>query len=117
MTTTRHPRLSSLIAAGAIAVAAMTALAPTANAQTEQQIKAGCDEANGTYQGQAYRDGNFYSSCCYHDYKGVQYCDFYTNGNYTQTVGPDRQTVPRGPVTGSTPPVAPPITNPPPAAR
>jgi hypothetical protein len=51
MITTRQSLLSSLIAAGVIAVGAMTALAPAANAdkpQTEGQIKAGCDQANGT---------------------------------------------------------------------
>ena len=114
MTTPRRSRRSSLIAAGVIAVTAMTALAPTANAQTEQQIKAGCDEANGTYS--TTQGGVRYSECCYRDWKGRPYCDTYINGSYTGTFPGEKQGPP-GPVTGSTPPVAPPITNPPPAAN
>jgi hypothetical protein len=118
MTTTRQSRLSSLVAAGVIAVGAMTALAPAAYAQTEQQIKAGCDEANGTYNSTGVTmNGHTYSVCCYNDYKGKRWCDSYQDGAYTMTqpaIG--KKLPPLGPGAGSTPPIAPPITNPPPGA-
>jgi hypothetical protein len=119
MTATRQSRLSSLVAAGVIAVGAMTALAPAADAQTEQQIKAGCDEANGTYYSTGVTmNGHTYSVCCYNDYKGKRWCDSYQDGGYTLTqpaIG--KKLPPLGPGPGSTPPIAPPITNPPPAAN
>jgi hypothetical protein len=113
MTTVGQSRLTSLVAAGVIAIGVMTALAPAANAQTEQQIKAGCDEANGTYSTTLGTER--YSECCYHDWKGRPYCDTYINGSYTGTFPGEKQGPP-GPVTGSTPPVAPPIGKAPPAA-
>ncbi len=119
MTTTRHSRLGSLIASGVVAVAAMTSLAPAANAQTEQQIKAGCDQASGTYEstGVVPDNGHTYSACCYNDYKGKRWCDSYTDGTYTMTNPATVKKPPPGPVTGSTPPVAPPISESPPAAN
>jgi hypothetical protein len=141
MTTTRQSRLGWSVPAGAIAVAAMIALAPAANAQSEQQIKSGCDEADGNYSTIIDTGANVrYSVCCYHDDKGHPYCDTYVNGSYTgtfagirrpgpptgQPVAPPSKTSPPpeapppvgpNPVTGNNPPVAPPITNGPPAAN
>jgi hypothetical protein len=121
MTTTRQSRLGSLIAAGAIAVGAMTALAPAANAdkpQTEGQIKAECGQANGNYYSSGVMpDGHTYSACCYNDYKGKRWCDSYQDGGYTTTLPATGKSLPPlGPGAGSTPPIAPPITNPPPGA-
>jgi hypothetical protein len=138
-------RLGPRVAAGVMAFGAMTALAPAANAdkpQTEGQIKAGCDQANGTYDSWIGTDGNRYSTCCYRDYKGQKYCDAYQNGSYIETTPwaqsppasgpatppannapiqtkppPGAAPPPPGPVTGGNPPVAPPITKGPPAAN
>jgi hypothetical protein len=117
MTTTRHRRLGSLIASGVVAVAAMTSLAPAANAQTEQQIKAGCKAAGGTYKTRIDEGGNT-STCCYKDYYGDRYCDIYLDGNYVGDYNPDKGAPPVGvkPPIDNPPVGAPPITNPPPAA-
>jgi hypothetical protein len=117
MTTTRQSRLGSLIAAGAITVGAMTALAPAANAQSEQQITAECNQASGTYSSYVTTLGNRYTTCCYKTFRGKLMCDLYKNGDYLSTYDPTLKQLPPGaPVTGSTPPVAPPITKGPPAA-
>jgi hypothetical protein len=85
MPTIPAPRtpLGSLIAAGVIAVAAMTALARSRVRKPKNKSSPAA----------------------------VRHCDTYIDDNYTQTFGPNRQTRPIEPVTGSTPPVAPPITN------
>jgi hypothetical protein len=107
-----------LAAAGTLltvpAVIILTALAPTANAQTEQQIKAGCKEAGGTYTTRVGSIGNF-STCCYKDYYGDRYCDIYIGGTYIET-DPEKAGQPPVSLPAKPPPVAPPITNPPPAA-
>ncbi len=107
-------KLARVAAAGALGVAAMTTLAPAANAQTEKQIQAGCDEAGGDYD--TYQDdlGNTVSWCCYRDSEGKAHCDMFKNGLYIRTE--DTRKIP--PVNG---PVKPPANNapigtPPPAA-
>jgi hypothetical protein len=123
MTTTRQSRISALIAAGVIAVAAMTvaamtALAPAANAQSEQQITAECNQASGAYSSYVTTLGNRYTTCCYKTFRGKLMCDLYKNGDYLSTYDPTLKKLPPGaPVTPSTPPVAPPITEGPPAAN
>ncbi|RDH78061.1 hypothetical protein DVS77_11920 [Mycolicibacterium moriokaense] len=78
-------RIASAIAAGAIAIgAAMTVALPVANAQTEQQIKAGCKEAGGTYGTQQTPLGQA-SSCRYKDINGDVLVDSYINGKYVAT--------------------------------
>jgi len=106
----------TLITAASIAISVLTATTAGAQQQTEQQIKAGCDEANGTYSTVPNPDAT-YSVCCYHDYKGRPYCDTYVNGSYTGTFPGEAKPPP--PVSG---PAAPPANNapiptkPPPAA-
>jgi hypothetical protein len=120
MTTTRHRRLSSLIAAGVTAVAAMTALAPAANAMSEQEIQHNCDQANGNYYTTGVApDGHTYSACCYHNTMTHQnLCMSYTDGEYSETdPAPDKVGPPPLGPRPVRPPVAPPITNPPPAAN
>lgn len=89
MTTTRHPRLSSLLAAGAISVAAMIALTPDASAdppQTDSQIQANCRDAGGTYNPPVVgSSGARYQSCCYKDAEGKYGCDYYQDGVYIGT--------------------------------
>lgn len=75
-----------LTVAGSIGAVVLTPPA-AADHQTEQQIKAGCKAANGTYSSQT-GGGVTISSCCYRDYKGVKYCDYYTNGDYAVTTAP-----------------------------
>jgi hypothetical protein len=112
--TAKRRRLATAGTLLAIA-AAMTALAPTANAQTEQQIKAGCKEAGGTYTTRVGSIGNF-STCCYKDYYGDRYCDIYIGGTYIET-DPEKAGQPPVSLPAKPPPVAPPITNGPPAAN
>lgn len=83
-----HYRICSLFAAGTLAVGAMTLTAIPANAkpQTEAEIKAGCKAANGGTYGTAVVNGNRFSNCCYKDIDGEEFCDFYKNGEFTETV-------------------------------
>lgn len=106
--------------AGAIAIAigATTALAPAANAQSEQTITAECNQASGAYSSYVTTLGNRYSTCCYKTFRGKLMCDLYKNGDYLSTYDPTEKKLPPGaPATPSTPPVAPPIGNAPPAAH
>jgi hypothetical protein len=96
-----------LVAAGAIAVGAMTLTAPAANAapQTEAQIKTGCKDANGgTYT----NHGGGYSTCTYKDSKGNKYTDDYIDGEYQGTT----QAVQGTPSSKPAPPSQPPVQNP-----
>ena len=124
----------------------MTALAPSANAMSEQEIQHNCDQANGDYYSTGVaEDGHTYSVCCYHDTMTHQnLCMSFMDGEYTETdpapakgspplprpvrppannapiqTSPSPEAPPPAgpkPVTGDNPPVAPPITNPPPVA-
>ena len=81
--------LTAVIAAGAIAVGAMVATAPLANAIPESTIQKECDDANhGTYSTGIDVNGDRQSSCTYTDSSGNLYIDTYTNGTYTGTNGP-----------------------------
>lgn len=98
-----------------IALGAMIALAPATNAQTEKEIQAGCDQANGVYDTDQDKLGNTISWCCYNDNEGKAHCDKFENGLYILT--DDTRKAP--PVYG---PVRPPANNvpintPPPAAH
>jgi hypothetical protein len=79
---TVRSRLASLIAAGAIAVGMTILTAPAANAIPESTIKGECAAANGTYSTTVSESGTRYSKCCYKDYQGNKYCDFYMDGTY-----------------------------------
>lgn len=92
-------------AAAALAAATMLALATNAYGQTEKQIQTGCNQASGIYStGVDSASGDRISYCCYHDYKGKFFCDFYVNGDYQYTF-PNRSKAPP-PVTGPKPPPA-----------
>jgi hypothetical protein len=121
MTTTRHSRLGSLVAAGVIAVGALTALAPAAIAdapQSDGQIAANCKDAGGTFYHDVSLNGTRFATCCYKDAEGKYGCDSYVNGVYIGTSAEKKGPPVSGPAAppGDNPPVAPPITNPPPAA-
>jgi hypothetical protein len=97
-----------------IALGAMIALAPATNAQTEKEIQAGCDQANGDYD--SYQDnlGNTISWCCYKDNEGKAHCDKFENGLYILTDDTRKAPPVYGPV--NPPPNHVPIKAPPPAA-
>jgi hypothetical protein len=108
----------SVIVAVIPALGVMILTAPTAYAQSEQQITAECNQASGAYSSYVTTLGNRYSTCCYKTFRGKLMCDLYKNGGYLGTYDPtDKKLPPGAPATPSTPPVAPPISNAPPAAH
>jgi hypothetical protein len=113
MPTNVRAKCASTVSVAAAVLLAMTALAPAAEAaQTEQQIKAGCDEAGGTYTHTA---GSRISKCCYKDYYGDTYCDEYIDGVYIGDDGPEKAPPVPGP--NQPPSNNAPIGPPPPAAH
>ena len=110
-------RLWPKLSVAGLVIAGMTALTPVADAQTEQQIKSGCDEAGGTYS-TVPNPNSQYSECCYHDSEGKPFCDTYINGSYTGTFPGDKRAPPisgpNGPPPANNAPIA---TNAPPAAH
>lgn len=99
--------LCSVLAASAVAFAAMTLIAPSANAtQTETQIKNNCAGTGDYFSYVSTTDGHRYSSCCYKDYKGKLYCDLFKDGTMygdgvPAAIGPSD---PAPPKPGSAPP-------------
>jgi hypothetical protein len=98
-----------LMAAGVIALGAMSATPPIANAapQTEAQIKQGCKEAGGSYATST-SNGHRYSACAYNDINGDPYTDTYTDGTYTGTTEEVKGT----PTSKPAPPPLPRVQNP-----
>lgn len=80
--------MAASIAAGTIAIGALTATAPPAYALSEQTIQKECLDAGGTYSSGVDKNGDRQSSCLYTDSSGDVYMDNYTNGAYTGTNGP-----------------------------
>jgi hypothetical protein len=108
----QHSRLGSLIGAGALAAGLGTIiLAAPAYALSESTIKSECAAANGTYITQV-KQGMRFSACCYKDYTGKKYCDYYADGNYYSTSPQQLETPPAAPPPQSLPP-RPGPTNPP----
>ena len=75
-------RVPAIVAAGAVALAAITLTAPTAHAIPEGTIPSDCAAANGTYNTGVNHQGNRISRCCYHDINGGPHCDYYLNGTF-----------------------------------
>jgi hypothetical protein len=82
-----------ILAAGAIALGAMSLTPAMANAdtnkpRTEKDIKSDCASANGLYGSLVMENGDRHSECSYTDAGGYVYVDSYTNGTFTGTQGP-----------------------------
>ncbi len=92
------------------AAAAMILTAPAVYAIPESTIESECKSAGGNYDTWIGSDGNRYSECCYKDIKGHTYCDYYTNGNYTQSSNRQEGTGPTQPTLQPAPGVPPPAT-------
>ncbi len=92
-------RLTSLIAAGVIAVGAMTAVTPVANAGTPEE---NCADVGGKLYTNANATGHIFQTCCYKDAEGKSGCDNYEDGRYTGTTAFKRQ----GPAPGPSGPPA-----------
>lgn len=87
--------LAAVIAAGAIALGAMIATAPLANAIPEGTIQQECDDANhGSYTTGLDVNGDRHSACTYTDDSGDTYQDTYVNGTYTGTTPLVRRSTP-----------------------
>jgi hypothetical protein len=85
----RFSLAATTIACGALVVAPHAYAEP---AQSEDEIKANCKDAGGTYHHDVSMNGTSFTECCYKDAEGKQGCDAYVNGVYIGTsaekVGP-----------------------------
>ena len=98
------------IPAAVAGAAVMIQTAPAVYAKPESTIESECKSAGGNYDTWIGSDGNRYSECCYKDIKGHTYCDYYTNGNYTQSSNRQEGTGPTQPTLQPAPGVPPPAT-------